>query len=784
MQQSLFIAGKNLKKKKSDAIVLAVMIATSVFLLYVSLSVLLNMDRVVDSIYEKCRTADWYMLNIERNVEGIEDFFASCYQAEEFESTPAYLASSGKYGFDGEADSSFIFLLASAEEKRNICSIYPEYQGTLSEDEILCPYYFRSAFGRRQGDFIWLSFGRDRTYRFQIAGFVEDPLYANPMNMAVYKCYLAETVVEWLKESEPEVISYMEYKVKLREGEDCQEFTKEISASMNQKMPHIDDAFNFSFDWQTMRYGDTMMSKIGIGIAMVFAVLLFMIAMVVLWFCIGNFCEMNLKDIGILKASGYTGRQITQSFVLEMGIVSLIGSAAGLICGGLAGPLLGRLLAAVMGLPYENGFDIFSAVTAFCGSVLLTVVITWQCARRYGKTEILDALRGGVRAHNFRKNYFALHKSRQPLLTALGMKNIFGAKLKNAGIVFVVTLLGFASCTGFYLYQNFVKETDLLMRLIGMEFGHVGITGEDVDELGGEIASYPQVDKVLYWSSANITVYHKEQSIEVTCDFWKEPEKNENEFLLEGRLPEYDNEIVLTANICESIGAQTGDTVYVEGTSGRKDYILTGIDQKINNTGKKALMNYEGAERLNGSSMTKTIYIYGNESCTREELLALLSADYPDREMTDMERMLLDLLEPITSVIGTICFILIAVTVLMVILIVFLLIKTKLIRERKNYGISKALGFTTGQLCLQTLFSNLPVTALGALLGAELGRSAGGRLVEACLSTSGIRQCEIQTAPLWDVITVLLICLTAVAVTLLCCQKIKRIEPAEMLADE
>lgn len=314
--------------------------------------------------------------------------------------------------------------------------------------------------------------------------------------------------------------------------------------------------------------------------------------------------------------------------------------------------------------------------------------------------------------------------------------------------------------------------------------GKAGYVGEGLDELGEEIEGYPQVEKVIYGSSANIVVYRKDQSAEVTCDFWKEPEKNENEMLLEGRLPEYDNEIVLTASVCESIEAQVGDTIYVEGTDGKKDYILTGIDQKINNMGRKALMCYEGAQRLNGSCATKLIYIYAREGYSGQELLQTLSMDYPDREVTDTEKASSSSLASVSSVISMVCMILVTITVLAVILIVFLLVKTKIVRERKNYGISKALGFTTWQLCRQTLYANLPIMAAGSLLGSILCTVAGEGSVVACLSFCGIKKCQIQAEPFWMLVTVLMITLTAALVTLLCCRKIRKIEPVKMLTED
>lgn len=784
MYRCLFIARNNLKKKKGDVIVLTGLIAMAVLLLYVSINALVNMEKVVDKLYEECNTADYYMFNLEENAGGIEEFLTEQSEVAAFESTPAYFSLSSKYRLEQKEENSFYFLLESVLEQPEICGIYPEWKDTLSENEILLPYYFKSSYGCRTGDKIWIAPGGKKEYEFQIAGFVEDPLFANPLNMSVYKCYLNGDRLRELAEQEAELISYTEYKVKLTEGESSLAFVRKISSKLNEALPHLDEGFNFAFAWEAMRGGSMMMSRIGMGLVLAFAVLLIVVALVIIRFSIANFCEMNLKNLGILQAAGYTSGQLTGSFVIEMLLIDLLGSIIGLFLGGVSGPMMGQILASIMGMKWSVGFDWVSAFAVSFSCIVITLAIAWISARKYGRIDILESLRGGVSGHNFRKNYFPLEKSRQPFLLALGMKDIFMTKLKNLAVIFIVALLGFTSCTAFYMYQNFVKETDTLLNLAGMEMAHAGCTGEGLDELGEEIEAYSQVEKVGYGSSANCMVYFKDQSEEVTFDFWKEPETNEYETLLEGRLPQYDNEVVLTAPICEELGVHIGDVVYLKGVEGKKDYILTGIDQKINNMGRKGLMNYEGAIRLNGSCVTKQINIYAAEGITGEELVRFLAEHYPDREVIDMKKASEDVIGTVSDVLNLLCVILIAVTIVVVVLLVFLLVRTKVVREQKNYGIYKALGFTSGQLCLQTLFSNLPVMGTGALLGAVIAYFSGEKVPVACLSFCGIQKCQINTDPIWGLVTVIGICTVAMVVALLCCRGIGKIEPVKILTED
>lgn len=784
MYSLYFIAKNNLKKKKSDAAVLTGLIILAALLLYIGISTLSNMGKVVNKAYELTNAADWYMLNSAAAVENMEEIFENRNEIESFEKTPVYYVTQSGFIVNGEkSESDYSFMLAPAEEERNISRLYPEYEGVLSDDEILLPYYMKNALHVETGDkFCFVMDGR--TYDFKVGGFHEDPLFANPMNVSTYKCYITGKRAEEIAAHESGVLSYMECKAKLKEGTDSNRFLMEISDEINEKLPETTQTFNFSFIWTSIRYGDTMSASIGMGVVLVFAVLLIGIALIITRFSIGNFCEMNIKNIGILRASGYKESQLLGSFVMEMFLVSMVGSIVGLCVSALAGSFLGRLMSSLVGLSWNRGFDFKSAAVVMAVCILVTMAVAWHSSRKCVKISILDALRSGIADHNFHKNYFPLEKSRQPLVMNLGLKSIFYAKAKNLGICLIVMLLGFVCCIGFGMYQDFAVDTDNMLKLVGMELGDVFYIGEELEEFGQEVETNPEVERVLYAGNGNIKLVYGDKEVSVTCDFWDRPDLLKNEVILQGRAPEFDNEIMLSMVICEELDIELGDIVYVKGTGKEMDYILCGIDQKINNMGRKALMTTAGEERLNGSSTCSQLCVYGKEGVSDEELAKLLNDTYPQRKAMEAVKMSGESLKPINLVLKLLCAIFIAVTAFVVSLVVFLLLKTKIIREKKNYGVYKALGFTTGQLLMQTVLSSLPVIFLGALLGVMVCDFGAGPLVGICLRTIGIYQYQIKVDGSFKIITVVFITVTAFLVAVLTSIRIRKIQPVKLLTEE
>ncbi len=784
MYSLYFIAKNNLKKKKSDAAILTGLITLAVLLLYIGISSFFHMEKVVNKAYELTNTADYYALTSAKAAENVEEIFENRSDVESFEKSPVYYVPQSEFMTKGEkAESGYMFMLAPAEEERNISRLYPEYEGVLPDDEILLPYYMKNAFHVETGDEFSLVMN-GHTYDFKVGGFHEDPLFANPMNVSIYRCYITGKRADEIAAQESSVLSYMECKAKLREGTDSNRFLVEISNEINEKIPELTQTFNFSFIWTSIRYGDTMTASIGMGVELVFAVLLIGIALIITRFSIGNFCEMNIKNIGILRASGYTELQLLGSFMMEMFLISVVGSIAGLCISVLAGSYLGRLMSSIIGLSWNQGFDFKSAVAVVAVCILVTMAVAWRSSRKCVKISILDALRQGIADHNFQKNYFPLEKSRQPLVMNLGLKSVFCAKAKNLGILLIVMLLGFVCCVGFGMYQDFAVDTDNMLKLVGMELGDVSYVGEDLWEFGQEVETHPEVEKVLYEGNGDIKLLYGDKESVVTCDFWDRPDLLENQAILQGRAPELDNEIMLSVVICEELELEIGDVVYVKGNGKEMDYILCGIDQKINNMGRKALMTTAGEERLNGSSTCVQLCVYGKEGVSDEELAKLLSETYPQREVIKSEKTTESSLKPVKLVLKLLCTIFIAVTVFVVSLVVFLFLKTKIVREKKNYGVYKALGFTTGQLLMQTVLSSLPVIFLGALLGVIVCDFWAGPLVGIVLRSIGIYQYQINVDGSFKIITVVFITVTAFLVAVLTSIRIRKIQPVKLLTEE
>ena len=305
-----------------------------------------------------------------------------------------------------------------------------------------------------------------------------------------------------------------------------------------------------------------------------------------------------------------------------------------------------------------------------------------------------------------------------------------------------------------------------------------------MEETGNEIQTWEEVKQVKYYKFVDITIEKGEKKNTIGCDVWNDPEIVENDVVIEGRLPRYENEIVVTSKVSEMLDIEVGDVVYVTGAGEKLDYIVVGIDQKINNLGIKALLSFEGEDRLNGSTEVSYVYVDGKEGYGYKELNEKIVSYFPEASCVDHRKTVESSLGSITMAMKMICIVFVAITVVVVFLVVMLLIKSKVIREWKNYGLYKAIGYTTKQLIMQTVMSNLPIMFFGSVAGGILSIYTVNPLCSICLSICGIKKSELTVQEGWIFITVIGITLLSFMVAVLYSYKVRKLEPVKMLAEE
>jgi putative ABC transport system permease protein len=124
-----------------------------------------------------------------------------------------------------------------------------------------------------------------------------------------------------------------------------------------------------------------------------------------------------------------------------------------------------------------------------------------------------------------------------------------------------------------------------------------------------------------------------------------------------------------------------------------------------------------------------------------------------------------------------------AITVLVVVLILYLVIKTMILKRKREFGIFKATGYTTFQLMTQIMFSFVPIVIIGVTIGGVLGSLYTNSMLTLLLSGAGIHNVQfIIEVPLIIGLCIGLVVLSYL-VSMIVSRRIKGISAYELITE-
>ena len=791
----LLIARDNIKKKKVNAVILFLLVAMAVLLLYTGISSLRNMGSVIDNRNKATNGADYALFTLSSHMDDVERLLNQQEEMKYLEDEKVIHASAVKFYKDAESKDDvsqldFFFLDKSVDRKLSTIQIIDQGK-TWEKDSIILPYYMKVGMGYKTGDIIHLIY-KNNTYSFKIYGFSEDIMFATPTNISAEKCFISSENFQKYSKELGETGTFV--RADLKDGADIEHFESDMNQLLNTKVADYKYLNNWSFNYSTMKYGAGISANIFMGVLTAFSILLIFIALVVVYFNITNFIEMNIKNIGMLEASGYTSIQMMLATVLEFLMISIFGITFGLLCARGASDFIGGILSASIGLQWKIGFDAISAVISVTIILLLMILSVLICSRRYRKIAPLDALRNGIHTHNFKKNRIRLDEANLPLNMALGIKSITYNKKKNIVVCFIIILLTFCANEAACVYQNFAVQKDKLIEVTGFETPDITVTvGEnDSKKLEEKMKTAKQqikktdgVDGILEYTAFDMICRHGKKQVTINCDAYDDTSALKINNVIEGRRPQCDNEIMLTTAMTDKLGASIGAVVYLEMNGETKDYLIVGVSQGINHLGRKGMITMHGIQRLSSDITPSCIYVYTDSKDDLNGLIQKLQKNVTgeDITITNFQSYVDATMSSIVSAMKILCLVMVTVVALVIAMVLVLLIMIQLVRDQQQMGIYKALGYTTRQLISQTAISYVTLVSIGVVIGCVLAWFLVNPSFVLCLSAFGIEKCSLHISLFYMIGIVLGIILWALLIAILCSMRIRKIVPWKMMQE-
>ena len=279
-------------------------------------------------------------------------------------------------------------------------------------------------------------------------------------------------------------------------------------------------------------------------------------------------------------------------------------------------------------------------------------------------------------------------------------------------------------------------------------------------------ADLPYVTDV-WWTDQFTAAYEGTNVyIDVSEDWNNVPEVN----MLEGRLPKYDDEVVIGKKLSEARDVMIGDMIVLQTAEksfeftvtgfAQFEFTVTGFAQGTDNYGLFILMNEESTFHLGHKCTKNFLYINVEDSdpAKSAKVVESLEDAFGDRLLSYLDycSVFANGEDPTITLARVICIVLIVISIAVIWLTMMLLIKTIIIKSQKELGIKKALGFTSNQLRTELSLSLMPSILLGISAGAVAGILNANSFMTVLLGAYGVSQSNMTDDP-WMFLSVIVV---------------------------
>ena len=332
--------------------------------------------------------------------------------------------------------------------------------------------------------------------------------------------------------------------------------------------------------------------------------------------------------------------------------------------------------------------------------------------------------------------------------------------------------------------ENMIVDMTPFLNLIVGETADscISVQADAEKEFLAQMQKDSRVEKAYLYHSLNVSHTGGAELMATLCgDF---SEVNNQTIVYEGRAPKYDNEIAVAGKYAKEEGFEIGDEIGITANGNQEIYLICGFTQISNNLGRDCLFTREGYERL--GALTHTNYYINLVNGTDIDAFNLeIKEKFGDRVYTTIN--IRTTIEGAAGVyVSLMKMIVIAILVFSAVIIAFvlyLLVRTMLNNKQRDYGILKALGYTTGELILQTALSFMPTTILSAAVGLSVCSLIIRPLTALFLSGIGIVKCTFTVPVGFIAAAGVVLVLFTFGMACLLSVKIRRITPKALLTE-
>ena len=650
------------------------------------------------------------------------------------------------------------------------------------EGEIYLPKFFKEKYNCAVGDELTFV-SEDKDYTFTISDFFEDTTFGTSV-ISRKRVYINPSDFEELYDSNNKEFAHISslYTMLKDEYKGQGKVIKDINkATSIQKYGANCTVFAES------KHYTFMMPDILSAILLGFSCLLLIILMVVIAQSIASSIEMEYKTYGIFKAMGFSNIQLRIIILIKYVIASVAGMIIGTIVGGFIEDSVGEIILDGTGLFWLGGIKYKECILVFAIILLIISLFILLFTRKITTISPVRAISFGNAPIHFssRLNFSLGSLEFVPLSVKLGFKQVVTHMKQSVVLVFIILTLTFFTISMYSLGEVLTGDTiEELFNPTGCDLSvYYSAENEgEIPNIKAEIEKCTGIDKEFKITNTYKTVDDNNLLIRVT---------DNNDNILgkpkEGRTPKYDNEVMTTPIMAEELGKGIGDTVTVDDANGnKKDYMIVGLQQALNDVGRNITMLESGMKRLNPEFKLTAKEFRLTDPEKTEEIIENLESIYGkdnydlsfsnDYKASREDFGIINDVNLVTKVIFVL-------SVIIVGIIVVLVCSKNIMKMRSDIGVLKSQGCTNGDIKSQLAIEFFIISLIGSILGVVFNVIFNDKLMYVFFKYVGITEYVTEYNLKILLVPVAAITLFTIAASWVISGKVRKITPKNLIVE-
>jgi len=347
----------------------------------------------------------------------------------------------------------------------------------------------------------------------------------------------------------------------------------------------------------------------------------------------------------------------------------------------------------------------------------------------------------------------------------------------------ILMSVSFVAAISIILYYNAAVDISTFEQVPGIERSNavLGLAPEqDADDFAELILAQTGVVDAQYLDQGRITLNDRHVSAIVMDDYSRRVTQN----LHDGIFPRHDNEIAISAILARDLDKDIGDEVLLGDEYVR--FIIVGLSQGMETGDARGVyLTRGGIDRVNPDFFRMSLMVYLEDGVDVDAFIEDMEESYPDyvRFGANIDTAFAEGVSGFASVFAAIGVGILAVSSFVIVLILYFVIGSTVIKQHRDLGVKKAIGYTTANLMSQVSLSFALPVVLGTVIGCTLGAVLLNTIMSVGMAEMGVTSANYLVNAGWVAGTGIFIAVLAYAVSTLVTLRIRKISAYSLIVE-